>query len=223
MLMRWSAWGDGSGPRIWYNESWAVSLHARTPHVSSEAFAAFGARVTSILHWQNEATCGQTCYSAYAAERMVLVYPDEDAMSMELYVLLSSSKLPTVQEWQTAIHVHGFDLVLDPTLNLHTDAGFTPAIYKGQETGFEFDLSPASEIADSYSIVGDLLEARDRSANFRWGSELSECAAATIAAAVLATLSEGIIYDPQEDVAYRDAAAITIAQQTVQNIDRLQS
>jgi len=161
-------------------------------------------------------------YNANTAEHTVLLHCGEDAMSMELHVLLSSSKLPTVPEWQTAIHVHGFDLVLDPILNLHTDAGFTPAAWKGQKTGFEFDLSPASDIADSYRTVADVLEGRDRSANFRWGSDLSECAAATIAAAVLTTMSEGIFYDPQEDVAYREEAALTIAQQTIQDIDQLQ-
>jgi hypothetical protein len=143
-------------------------------------------------------------------------------MSIEFHVLLSHPGLPTVQEWQIAIQAHGFDLVLDTTLNLHTDAGFTPTLYKGQETGFEFDLSSASDIADVSSEVGDLLEGRDLSANFRWGSDLSECAAATIAAAVLATITEGILYDPQERAAYRDVAAITVAQQTVQQIDRLE-
>jgi hypothetical protein len=143
-------------------------------------------------------------------------------MSMEFHVLLSNPGLPTIQEWQTAIQAHGFDLVLDTTLNLHTHAGFMPAVYKGQETGFEFDLSPASGIADVYSEVGDLLEGRDLCANFRWGNDLSECAAATIAAAVLAIIAEGILYDPQEGVAYRDAAAITVAQQIVQQINRLE-
>ncbi len=142
-------------------------------------------------------------------------------MSTELHVLLPAEELPTVHEWQTAIQAHGFDLVLDSTLNLHTDAGFTPAVYKGQETGFEFDLSPASDIADLYREVGDLLEGRDFSANFRWGSDLSECAAATIAAAVLAATTAGILYNPQEGVADRDAAAITTAQQTIHDIDRL--
>lgn len=71
-------------------------------------------------------------------------------------------------------------------------------------------------------MVGVLLEGRDRSANFRWGSDLSECAAATIAAAVLATIGAGILYDPQDAVAYHAAAAITSAHQIIQDIDRLQ-
>ena len=164
-----------------------------------------------------------TGYNANTAEYTAPLYRCEGTMSMELHVLLSSPKLPTVEQWQTAIQAHGFALVLDPDLNLQADAGFTPAMYKGLETGFEFDISPASDIADSYSTVGDLLERRDSSANFRWESDLSECAAATIAAAVLATISDGIFYDPQEDVAYHDAAALIIAQQTLQEIDRLQS
>src|SRR5690349_8616815 len=105
---------------------------------------------------------------------MVLLHRGEDAMSMELHVLLSTPEVPTVAEWQAAIQARGFDLMLDPNLNLQADAGFTPAAYKGQETGFEFDLSPASDIADRYRTVADLLEGRDRSANFRWGSDLSE-------------------------------------------------
>jgi hypothetical protein len=51
-------------------------------------------------------------------------------------------------------------------------------------------------------------------ANFRWGGDLTECAAAVIASAVLARLTDGILFDPQEGEMVSGSEAIALAKQT---------
>ena len=139
---------------------------------------------------------------------------------MELHVFLRDSSVPTVGEWQRAIREAGFDLLLDTSLRLREDTGFSPTVYRGREAGFEFDLWPASEIAATYPDAASRIGERDMAANFRWGSDLTECAAAVIAAAVLARLTDGVFFDPQEGELASGDEAIEMARQEAQEIDR---
>ena len=52
---------------------------------------------------------------------------------MELHVFLRDSSVPTVGEWQRAIREAGFDLLLDTSLRLREDTGFSPTVYRGRE------------------------------------------------------------------------------------------
>lgn len=142
-------------------------------------------------------------------------------MSVELYVFLEANKLPAVQDWQTTIRKYSLPLTLDHTLNPHTNQGFTPATYGMIETGFEFDLCQAADILTTYPHLKRTLERYDLSATFCWGDNLTECASATAAAAALAAISDGILYDPQGDKAYTGASAIAMAQRTLQEIDTI--
>src|SRR5947209_2062371 len=99
-------------------------------------------------------------------------------MSIEVHVLLPDRRVPTVAEWQQAIREAGFDLRLDSSLRLREDTGFRPAIYRDRETGFEFDLWPASDTIDAHPDIASSIGDRDMSANFRWGGDPAECAAA---------------------------------------------
>src|SRR5436190_19044119 len=107
-------------------------------------------------------------------------------MSMELYAFLHDRKIPTTAQWQEAIREAGFDLTLLSSFRPREDTGFSPAVYRGSETGFEFDLWPAADVTDSYPEAARRIADRDMVANFRWGGDLTECAAAVIASAVLA-------------------------------------
>jgi hypothetical protein len=138
-------------------------------------------------------------------------------MSMELYVLLHTDKLPSVAEWQDAIRSHEFDLVLDHTLDLRTHEGFTPAAYRGIQAGFELTVELATTITDMYTIPN--AESYDTAVTFRWGSDLNECASAYIAAGVLALSTAGLLYDPQEDTSLVGEGAIDIARQVATDIE----
>lgn len=129
-------------------------------------------------------------------------------MSMELHVLLEKSRLPDVQAWQAAIDALGFDVKLDPSLAVETDTGFLPAKFNGNDSGFEFDVSPVHEIADTYPEFGNEFAGRDVSGNFRWGGDLNEMACALVASAALATLTDGTWFDPQEGACVDPAGAV---------------
>jgi hypothetical protein len=63
-------------------------------------------------------------------------------MSAELYVLLTRANLPGRNAWQNAITKAGFDLRLDLGLQPGAHAGYTYAIYRGKESGFELEHFP---------------------------------------------------------------------------------
>ncbi len=106
-------------------------------------------------------------------------------MSMELHVFLSKRTLPDVRGWQAAIDSLGFDVKLDSVVNVGTDSGFWPAVFKGRDSGFEFDVMPASDVVEAYPHLAVRLSGLDIVGNFRWGGDLNEMACALAAAAAL--------------------------------------
>jgi hypothetical protein len=140
-------------------------------------------------------------------------------MSVELHVILDGSRLPDVRRWQQSIIELGFDAQLDPALNVAGDSGFVPAVLKGSPSGFEFDLSPARDIADTYPELRTQIAARDRAANFRFGGDLSEMACAMVASAALAKLADGIWFDPQDSTtSYTVEEAVEQAKSAVASV-----
>ena len=142
-------------------------------------------------------------------------------MSMEMHVFLQQSKVPSVDQWQKALKDSGFGLTLDRRLSIQTNTGYSPAVYKGIKTGFEFHLSPASEITETYENVADNIGSRELSANFVWGGDLRECVAAVIASAILAAVADGVLYDPQEGLFFKGDEAIAMARQIIEEVDKL--
>lgn len=129
-------------------------------------------------------------------------------MSIELYILLADSRVPTRAAWQEAIEQVGFPTVLDPTLDVRKHSGFLPALYNGEETGFEYSLEPAAEILSFYPHLSKQAGGRDATACFRWGGDLTEMAAALSAAAALAKLTDGLYYYADDDLLYNADEAL---------------
>jgi hypothetical protein len=71
-------------------------------------------------------------------------------MSVELHIFIQDSRVPIRDAWQHAIDELGFPAVLDESLDLRKDNGFSPTTYKGQATGFELYLEPASDALSVY-------------------------------------------------------------------------
>lgn len=133
-------------------------------------------------------------------------------MSIELHIFMQDTRVPDRNAWQQTVDQLSFPTVLDPALNVRNDGGFSPTIYKGTSTGFEFCLEPAAEILSSYSHIMPRVGNRDMCATFRWGGDLTECAAALSAAAALTKLTDGIYYYPDDDILY-DADEVVEATQ----------
>ncbi|HKS64746.1 MAG TPA: hypothetical protein VJT13_23810, partial [Xanthobacteraceae bacterium] len=69
-----------------------------------------------------------------------------------------------------------------------------PMRFRGDETGVEFDVFEERE--DLVEIAGaELAQKFERSANFRWGGDLTEMLCGLCACAALATLVDGLVLD----------------------------
>jgi hypothetical protein len=123
-------------------------------------------------------------------------------MSIELHIFMHDSRVPTRADWQQAIEQIGFPAVLDASLDLRQDTGFSPTRYSGKSTGFEFYLDPAREILSAYPHIAEQVGPRDTCATFRWGGDMDEMCAALSSAAALAKLTDGIYYYPDDDILY---------------------
>jgi hypothetical protein len=129
-------------------------------------------------------------------------------MAVEVHVLLRTDRLPDAQQWQSAIDSLGFDMKLDHTLVVEKNTGFLPAKFKGRNSGFEFDVSPASDIIESYPAQAAKFVGVNRSANFRWGGNLNEMACALVAAAALTKIGTGIWFYPADEMVLDAAGAL---------------
>lgn len=139
-------------------------------------------------------------------------------MSMELHVFLSKRTLPDVRRWQAAIDAHGFDVKLDSDVNVGTHSGFWPAVFRGRSSGFEFDVTPASDVVEAYPDISGL-SGLDIVGNFRWGGDLNEMACALAAAAALTTIGGGVWFDPQEGECRDASGAVKEAQSGIAAAD----
>ena len=129
-------------------------------------------------------------------------------MSIELHIFMHDSRVPTRDSWQQAIEELGFPTVLDKTLDVQQHSGFSPVVYAGRSTGFEFALEPAVDVLSSYSHIADRVGDREKCATFRWGGDLTEMAAVLSAAAALTKLTDGIYYYPNDDIVYGAVEAV---------------
>jgi hypothetical protein len=139
-------------------------------------------------------------------------------MSLELHIFMQDSRVPNRADWQQAIEQLGFPTVLYPTLDVRKGSGFSPTTYKGQSTGFEFSIEPATDILSSYEHIAPQIGSRDICATFRWGGDLTECAAALSAAASLTKLTDGIYYYPDDDILYGADEAVEATRRDLSSI-----
>ncbi len=139
-------------------------------------------------------------------------------MSLELHIFMEDSRVPTREAWQRAIEQLGFPTILEPSLDLRRDTGFRPTTYKGQSSGFEFYLEPAADVLSSYVHITPNVGGRDKCATFRWGSDLTECAASLSAAAALTKLTDGIYFYPDDDILYGGDEAVEATRRDLSSI-----
>jgi hypothetical protein len=138
-------------------------------------------------------------------------------MSVDIYVLLNKSSLPSVKTWQSALNSLGTSVTLDDAFDPFHDSGFVPCKFGTTSTGFEFFLETRDGLVGTYPQLADHMQNYDSGAVFSWSSDMKECAAAISAAAALATVGQGIMYDPQEDAWFgvpdaREYAVRTVAE-----------
>jgi len=137
-------------------------------------------------------------------------------MSMALHVFLHDAALPTREQWQSGIAGEGFPLVLDQTLDVRQNTGFSPAIYGDRQSGFEFDLLPATRATSVGEGDWARIDGHDLCANFRWVGNVQESISVYIASAVLAKLANGVLYDPRADRFLTGAEAVAMVRRLIE-------
>lgn len=118
-------------------------------------------------------------------------------MSVVLVVFLPSETLPSVDQWQHQIDELGVDLKLSDAVETMDHSGYLPAVLGGRPSGFEFYFGSITDSLDGAPPVqvGDCKS----SAELVTHSDIRELKSAMIAAAALASLSNGFIFDDQTD------------------------
>jgi hypothetical protein len=128
-------------------------------------------------------------------------------MSHTQAVYFRARRLPSIAVWQAAIERHGFDVKLEPTWDLAKNAGNVPIHYKGQETGFECSLEKVKLDELPEGVNADSAE---MSVAFVSRGELSY-AAAFVAAATLAKVTSGTLFDWECGDAFSPNEALELA------------
>ena len=116
-------------------------------------------------------------------------------------VFIESIKMVSPTKWHEAIKSNGFDMELDTDFDVVSHTGFLPCTYKGQLAGFEYYYSDENsdedfeeeEIYDTKEVdfVGD----RNVSITLSTGSRILELMTSVIAAGVLCSITDGVLYD----------------------------
>ena len=116
-------------------------------------------------------------------------------MAMEMHVFFRG-KLPNKRELSRAMADLGFPLTIAAG-SLEKQRGFMPLRLRREETGVEFDVFEGRAIVEELG-GNDIDPSFERSANFRWGGDEDEMLAGVCAAAALAKLTKGFVFEEQE-------------------------
>ena len=111
-------------------------------------------------------------------------------------VFLDRDRLPAAADWARVIREGGFETQLDTGFDPRSYSGYLPC--PDDRTGFEFYLeafdAPTDEIGeDGAKVIG----ARNAVVSLRFSGRDSDRAAATAAAATLAAMTDGILFDTE--------------------------
>ena len=138
-------------------------------------------------------------------------------MSMEAHVFFRG-KLPTKAALSRAMKELGFPFSITPsTGSLEQQSGFMPMKRRGEETGVEFDVYSDHAAVEEFADVG-VDAGFERRASLRWDGDFQEAVAGMSAAAALAKLMNGVVFDEAEDRLWSADEAIALARKNLQEL-----
>lgn len=115
-------------------------------------------------------------------------------MSNIQYAFVKTEHLPDRASLQKWIDALGYDLKLDPDLNLKDDEGYSPCVLDGKaEAGFELESGSTEEMADGDEDFLALAEGRDFCVSMTWRSSMKDCAAVMMVSCALAKNCDAVI------------------------------
>src|SRR5262249_21869031 len=101
----------------------------------------------------------------------------------------------------------GFDLQINPDLQVFEQSGFMPCKLFGEDSGVETYYSPAKDVFSHPEVLQHLAGERDYCISFRWASSYHEAACAMILSYALANSFEASVSYEGEDP-YKDLATL---------------
>jgi hypothetical protein len=138
-------------------------------------------------------------------------------MSMETHVFFRG-KLPTRAALSRAMKELGFPFAITPSAgSLERQSGFMPMKRRGEETGVEFDVYSDHAAVEEFADVG-VDAGFERRASLRWDGDFQEAVAGMSAAAALAKLMNGVVFDEAEDRLLSADDAIAVARKNLQEL-----
>lgn len=138
-------------------------------------------------------------------------------MSTETHVFFRG-KLPSKAALMRAMKELGFPFALKPaTGSLERQSGFMPMTLRREETGVEFDAYDDHTAVEEFAAEG-VDASFERRASFRWGGNFQEAVAGMCAAAALAKLMNGIVFDEAENRLLSVDEAIEVARRNLETL-----
>src|SRR5262245_36195038 len=137
-------------------------------------------------------------------------------MSMETHVFFRG-KLPTKGALSRAMEELGFPFsIRRSTSSLDQQSGYMPMLLRREETGVEFYVDSDHFVIEEFADVG-VDQSFERMASFRWGGDFRAAVAGMCAAAALAKLTNGVVFDEAESKLLSIEGAIVVVRQTLAN------
>jgi hypothetical protein len=138
-------------------------------------------------------------------------------MSTETHVFFRG-KLPSKTALSRAMKELGFPFSIKPaTGSLEEQSGFMPMTLRREETGVEFDLYNDHAAVEEFADEG-VDQRFERRASFRWSGDFQEAVAGMCAAAALAKLTSGVVFDEAENKLLPVDGAIELARRNLETL-----
>jgi len=138
-------------------------------------------------------------------------------MSTETHVFFRG-KLPSKTALSRAMKELGFPFSITPaTGSLEQQSGFMPMLLRREETGVEFDVYGGQSAVDGFADLG-VDPHFERRASFRWSGDFQEAVVGMCAAAALARLVQGVVFDEAENKLLSVDDAIVLARKNLNKL-----
>ena len=145
-------------------------------------------------------------------------------MSMEMNVFFKG-QLPDTAALTLCMQQLGFPVTfVPPHYPLEGKKGFRPMLLREQETGVEFFIDEGRDAIEDIAVpecLKDIDPGFDRSAGFRFGGDWNEMLCAACAAAALAKLVNGVVYEPHDGVLWSVDQAVKEARKMIKSVATL--
>jgi hypothetical protein len=140
-------------------------------------------------------------------------------MSMETHVFFRG-KLPSKATLTRAMKELGFPFTIKPPIDsLEQQSGYMPMLLRREETGVEFYVDSDHFVIEEFADVG-VDQSFERMASFRWGGDFREAVAGMCAAAALAKLVDGVVFDEAENKLLSVDGAIEVARKNLKDLPK---